>query len=217
LRLLFELDRCAVLQKGERVFFADNSKGGQARADVFRMTVQGMGFVPVFYVGTGSAVRQSNLDRELRSDFYSARAIVLYFGYPVGTGRLRLDHAAELLVHKEPIIARPGSGAELADCNSDPRGQVEHVARLNGPAARGQLVVQSRTGAVLRMECRYGHSHTLAGIQLIKQWDRRAVAPVPARGHLRLAESVQISVRDVIGDSRRQETEEAAIGGRRSG
>jgi hypothetical protein len=72
-----------VLQNGERVFFADNSKGGQARADVFQKTVRGMGFVPVFYVGAGSAVRQSSLDSEMRGDFYSARAIVLYFGSPV--------------------------------------------------------------------------------------------------------------------------------------
>jgi hypothetical protein len=71
-----------VLQKGERVFFADNSKDCQARCAVFQRTVQGMGLEPVFYAGAGEAFRQSNLDREMRDDFYAARAIVLYFGSP---------------------------------------------------------------------------------------------------------------------------------------
>jgi hypothetical protein len=38
--------------------------------------------VPVFYGGVGNVVRQSNVDAEIRNDFYAARAIVLYFGSP---------------------------------------------------------------------------------------------------------------------------------------
>jgi len=71
-----------VLREGERVFFADSSRDYQARCDVFQRTVQGMGLEPVFYAGAGKAVHQSNLDREIRDDFYAARAIVLYFGSP---------------------------------------------------------------------------------------------------------------------------------------
>ncbi len=71
-----------MLQKGERVFFADNSKDYQVRCEVFRGTVQGMGLEPAIYAGAGNAVRQSSLDRDMRDDFYAARAIVLYFGSP---------------------------------------------------------------------------------------------------------------------------------------
>lgn len=41
-----------------------------------------MALQPVVYSGAGNAERQSTLDRELRDDFYAARAIVLYFGSP---------------------------------------------------------------------------------------------------------------------------------------
>jgi hypothetical protein len=71
-----------VLQRRERVFFADNSQDYQARCDVFRRTVRSMGLQPMVYAGAVNAVRQSNLDREMRDDFYAARAIVPYFGSP---------------------------------------------------------------------------------------------------------------------------------------
>ncbi len=71
-----------MLQKGERVFFADNSKDDQARCAVFARTTRDLGLVPVSYSGAGTAVRHSSLDREIRNDFYAARAVVLYFGTP---------------------------------------------------------------------------------------------------------------------------------------
>jgi hypothetical protein len=74
-----------MLQKGEPVFFVDNSKDNQAHCDVFQRTVQGLGLKPVFYAGPGKHVRHSNVDREMRDDFYAARAIVLYFGSPNGS------------------------------------------------------------------------------------------------------------------------------------
>jgi hypothetical protein len=71
-----------VLQKGERVFFADNSKDYLTRLQVFNGTVQGLGLLPAPYGGMGLEVRDSNVDAKMRDDFYGARAIVLYFGSP---------------------------------------------------------------------------------------------------------------------------------------
>jgi len=71
-----------VIRKGDRIFFADNSKDYLERCDVFASTARGLGLLPVFYGGAGAAVRQSNQDREMRGDFYGAQAIVLYFGSP---------------------------------------------------------------------------------------------------------------------------------------
>ena len=71
-----------MLQEGERVFYADNSRDYLTRCDVFARVVRAAGLVPVFYGGVGNVVRQSNVDAEIRSDFYAARAIVLYFGTP---------------------------------------------------------------------------------------------------------------------------------------
>jgi hypothetical protein len=52
-----------------------------------------VGLKPVSYAGAGKAVRQSNLDREMRDDFYAARVIVLYFGSPT-KGSDHEDHWA---------------------------------------------------------------------------------------------------------------------------
>jgi hypothetical protein len=71
-----------MLQKGDRVFFTDNSKGDQARCIIFQRAVRDLGLEPVFYAGASRAVRESNVDREIREDFYTARALVLYFGSP---------------------------------------------------------------------------------------------------------------------------------------
>ena len=71
-----------MLQKGERVFYADNSKDYLTRCGVFGQVVRDMGLEPVLYGGVGNMVRQSSVDSEIRNDFYTARAIVLYFGSP---------------------------------------------------------------------------------------------------------------------------------------
>ena len=93
-----------MLQKGERVFFADNSRDDQARCDIFRRTVQGMGLQPVFYAGAGKAVRQITLDGEMRDDFYGARAIVLYFGPP----KEGSDHEDHWVLHEIRHVVERG-------------------------------------------------------------------------------------------------------------
>jgi hypothetical protein len=40
---------------------------------------------------------------------------------------------------------------------------------LDDPAAGSQLVVQSRTGAILRVECRHNHARTVASKAWISQ------------------------------------------------
>ena len=49
--------------------------------------------MPVFHVGTGTLIRGSNVDSEVRADFYAARAVVLYFGSP-RPGSADQDHWA---------------------------------------------------------------------------------------------------------------------------
>jgi hypothetical protein len=71
-----------VIKKGDRVFFADNSKSYLQRCDVFGKTAEALGLVPALHGGVGAAVRQSNQDGEIRDSFYAAQAIVLYFGAP---------------------------------------------------------------------------------------------------------------------------------------
>jgi hypothetical protein len=71
-----------VIRKGARIFFTDNSRDYLGRCDVFARTASGLGLTPVVYGGAGSAIRQSNQDSEIRDDFYSAQAVILYFGAP---------------------------------------------------------------------------------------------------------------------------------------
>lgn len=71
-----------MINKGNRVFFTDNSKGYLERCNTFAKIVRSIGLDPVFYGGAGAAVRRSNQDKEIRDDFYGVQAIVLYFGAP---------------------------------------------------------------------------------------------------------------------------------------
>jgi hypothetical protein len=81
-----------VIKKGDRVFFADNSKGYLERCRTFEATASELGLVPVSYGGVGRIVRDSNVDREIRDDFYGAQAIVLYFGDPKDDGNDYENH-----------------------------------------------------------------------------------------------------------------------------
>ena len=74
-----------MLTKGDIVFFAENSKdsgslAGNFSAEFYRIVGLELGLYAIFYSGIGLAARQSNLDKEIRDDFYKARACVLYFG-----------------------------------------------------------------------------------------------------------------------------------------
>jgi hypothetical protein len=83
-----------VIKRGDRVFFADNSKGYLERCQTFATTARDLGLVPFWYGGVGRTVRDSNVDREIRDDFYGAQAIVLYFGDPKDEGSNYEDHWA---------------------------------------------------------------------------------------------------------------------------
>jgi hypothetical protein len=71
-----------VIQKGARVFFADNSVGYARRCETFGTIARSLGLHPALYGGVGEAVRRSNQDEDIRGDFWEAQAIVLYFGAP---------------------------------------------------------------------------------------------------------------------------------------
>jgi len=80
-----------MIKKGEPVLFADNSKGYLERCDAFERAAKDVGLIPIHYGGVGARVRESNLDKEIRDDFWRARAVVLYFGAP-GEGSNYEDH-----------------------------------------------------------------------------------------------------------------------------
>jgi hypothetical protein len=76
-----------MLKKGDLVFFAENSGDsgileGNFGAEFYRIAALELGLHAIFYTGIGLAARQSNLDKEIRDDFYRARACALYFGEP---------------------------------------------------------------------------------------------------------------------------------------
>ena len=89
-----------MIRKGDRVFFADNSKGYLERCKAFTSAVRDAGLVPLSYGGAGTAVRQSTLDREIRDDFYGAQAIVLYFGTPENNSNYEDHWALSELKHR---------------------------------------------------------------------------------------------------------------------
>jgi hypothetical protein len=80
-----------VIRTGARIFFADNSKDYLGRCDVFARVATGLGLTPIVWGGAGLAVRHSNQDGAIRDDFYSAQAVVLYFGSP-NDGSNHEDH-----------------------------------------------------------------------------------------------------------------------------
>ena len=57
-----------MLRKGGRILFADNSAGDRERGGIFRLVAGELGLAPYFYVGATFAIRESNLDREMRDD-----------------------------------------------------------------------------------------------------------------------------------------------------
>src|SRR5258708_22870150 len=106
-----------MLKNGDRVFLAENSKdsgilAGNFGAEFYRIARE-FGFWAIFYTGIGLAARESNLDREIRDDFYGARACVLYFGQPKDASthddhwalpelRYAIDRGIECLIYVAP-------------------------------------------------------------------------------------------------------------------
>lgn len=70
-----------MLQRGDRVFFSNNSAAGPTGySDAASQTIRALGLVPLVYEGAGLNVRNSNLDREIRDDFYQSKVVVLLLG-----------------------------------------------------------------------------------------------------------------------------------------
>lgn len=68
-----------------QAFFATNSQwfnDVEFPAVIFAEVAQSSGFYPVHYTGLPLNVRNSNIDREVRDDFYGSQVVVLYLGQP---------------------------------------------------------------------------------------------------------------------------------------
>lgn len=72
----------SVLNKGDSVFYADVSKDRRENVKTVSRAVVDLGLVPIAYSGAQLSVRESNIDAEIRADFYGASSLVLYFGPP---------------------------------------------------------------------------------------------------------------------------------------
>lgn len=66
----------------KEVFFAINSHDNNPWIESFVRVVRERGLRPIYYSGAGREIVRSNLDAELREDFFNAKTIVLYFGEP---------------------------------------------------------------------------------------------------------------------------------------
>lgn len=70
-----------MLQKGDCAFFCHNGMGISDYDTAARQTIESLGLILFYYSGVTLAVRNSNLDREIRDDFYNAKvAVVLLCG-----------------------------------------------------------------------------------------------------------------------------------------
>ncbi len=69
-----------MLSAGDKVFISDNSNSLSEYSKIGFNTIKALGLVPISYTNIGTQIKQSNLDRELRDDFYSSQAMVLVFG-----------------------------------------------------------------------------------------------------------------------------------------
>jgi hypothetical protein len=59
------------------IIYCDNGPDSARYCEVFADVVRSLGLQPVFYSGVGMNIRNSNLDRELRDDFYQATLAVV--------------------------------------------------------------------------------------------------------------------------------------------
>ncbi len=67
-----------MLSSGDTVFFCTNSAVTNSFHAAAFNVIQSLALVPVTYAGAGLEISKSNLDREIREDFYKARLIVLF-------------------------------------------------------------------------------------------------------------------------------------------
>jgi hypothetical protein len=74
-----------VLYPDDDVFYGDNCEPSSERGDyieAFTDVVRSLGLRPVFYNGAGADTKNSSLDREIRDDFYKAKAAVIRVSPP---------------------------------------------------------------------------------------------------------------------------------------
>lgn len=69
-----------MIRQGDKVFFSVNSAGPSSYTGPAFQTIQALGLVPLVYAGAGLDINKSNLDREMRDDFYQSKVVLLLLG-----------------------------------------------------------------------------------------------------------------------------------------
>lgn len=69
-----------MLQKNDKVFYCDNGRGVSSYRGAASKTIQTLGLTPLVYGGAGLGARNSNIDKEIRDDFYKSKVVVLLIG-----------------------------------------------------------------------------------------------------------------------------------------
>ena len=72
-----------MLQRNDCVFYCDNRSTNEYFT-IASSVIRDIGLVPLAYRGVGLSARKSNLDKELREDFFRAKAIVILLGMGEG-------------------------------------------------------------------------------------------------------------------------------------
>ena len=88
-----------MLQQRDNVFFSDNGQGMTDYIAIAFRTIETLGLTPFVYGGTGLDVKKSNLDREIRDDFYKSKVAVLLLGTGQGWSSIEDNLAIPELPH----------------------------------------------------------------------------------------------------------------------
>lgn len=69
-----------MIQKGENVFYTDNSAGSKEYFHVAYRIISSLDLVPFCYSGIDLKTRGSSLDKEIRDDFYASKVVTILSG-----------------------------------------------------------------------------------------------------------------------------------------
>ncbi|RJR46748.1 MAG: hypothetical protein C4576_10580 [Desulfobacteraceae bacterium] len=69
-----------MLTPGDSVFYTHNQDSPGTFGPVAVEVIRNLGLIPLVYIGAGTDVRNSSLDREIREDFYRSKAAIIVLG-----------------------------------------------------------------------------------------------------------------------------------------
>jgi len=92
-----------MLKKGDKVFYSDNGVVSPNFMSIAFHTIKKLGLIPLVYSGAKQNIKKSNLDREIRDDFYESKLVIIMLGKTNGIESvkdewvlLEIDHAINL-------------------------------------------------------------------------------------------------------------------------